>query len=237
MSTRPLVAVAGLRAASISGLRRPGIGVSERVLESVYRAGAEPVVLPPIASLDHYSLDPYAGVVLPGGADVDSSWYGHETDDASEQTDLVHDRCDLTLVQDCIAKRKPLLAICRGMQILNVACGGTICQDIGESDVAHRSGMHAVTLEPTSAVARAMGNSEVVVSSYHHQALDDLGDDLAVTGRAADGCIEAVEHRSAPVLAVQWHPEDDAHEQPYEQALFDAVLTPKTWYETAGAAT
>lgn len=235
--SRPLVGVAGLRARAITGLRRSGIGVSERVLESVFRAGAEPVVLPPIALFDHYTLAPYVGVVLPGGPDVDSSWYGQERDDASEDADLIHDRCDLNLVRDCIAQRMPLLAICRGMQVLNIACGGTIRQDIDENDVPHRSGMHSVALQPESAVARAMGSTEVLVSSYHHQALDRLGDDLVVTGRAADGCIETVEHRTAPVLAVQWHPEDDAHEQPYEQALFDALLTPQTWYETAGAAT
>ncbi|UYM04911.1 gamma-glutamyl-gamma-aminobutyrate hydrolase family protein [Solicola gregarius] len=235
--TRPLVAVAGLRARSITGLRRPGIGVSERVLDSVFRAGAEPVVLPPIAALDHYALGPYVGVVLPGGGDLDPSWYGQQRDDASEDVDLIHDRCDLTLVRDCIARRMPLLAICRGMQALNVACGGTIRQDIGPSDVPHRNGMHTVTLTPGSAVARAMGCDEVVVSSYHHQSLDALGDGLAVTGRAPDGCVETVEHREAPVLAVQWHPEDDAHEQPYEQALFDALLTPQSWYETAGAVT
>lgn len=234
--TRRLVAVAGLRAKAITGLRRPGIAVSERVLESVFRIGAEPVVLPPIAPLEHFGLAPYAGVVLPGGPDVDPSWYGQERDDASEAPDSIHDHCDLTLVRDCIARRMPLLAICRGMQVLNIACGGTIRQDIGASDVPHRGGMHAVTLTPESAVARAMGSSDVVVSSCHHQAVEALGDDLTVTGRAEDGCIEALEHRVAPVLAVQWHPEDDAHEQPYEQALFDALLTPQTWYETAGAA-
>lgn len=235
--SRPLVAVAGLRAASITGLRRPGIGVSERVLESVFRAGAEPVVLPPIAPLDHYTLEPYVGVVLPGGADVDPSWYGHEREEASESADLIHDRCDLTLVRDCITRRMPLLAICRGMQALNIACGGTIRQDIGASDVPHRSGMHPVTLTPGSAVALAMGGDEVVVSSYHHQSLDALGDGLVVTGRAPDGVVETVEHSDAPVLAVQWHPEDDAHEQPYEQALFNALLSPQTWHDTAGAAT
>lgn len=236
MSVRPLVGVAGLRAETITGLRRPGIGASERVLESVYRAGAEPVVLPPIATLDHYNLDSYAAVVLPGGADVDPSWYGEERGETTEDADLVHDRCDLTLARDCIERRKPLLAICRGMQVLNIACRGTLRQDLTESGVPHRSGMHPVELEPSSAVARAMGHTDVVVSSYHHQSVDRVGDDLVVTGRAADGCVETLEHRVAPVLAVQWHPEDDAHEQPYEQALFDALLTPQTWYETAGAA-
>lgn len=234
MNARPLVGVAGLRARVVTGLRRPGIGASERVLESVFRAGAEPVVLPPIASLDHYNLRPYAAVVLPGGADVDPSWYGQERADGTEQADLVHDRCDLTLARDCIAARMPLLAICRGMQVLNVAAGGTLRQDIDEGEVPHRNGMHAVSLESGSAVARAMGSEQVTVSSYHHQAIDRIGDGLRVTGRSDDGCVETLEHDTAPVLAVQWHPEDDAHEQPYEQALFDAVLDPQTWYEKAG---
>ncbi|MGH3360676.1 MAG: gamma-glutamyl-gamma-aminobutyrate hydrolase family protein [Nocardioidaceae bacterium] len=236
MTARPLVGVAGLRARSVSGLRRPGIGVSERVLESVYRAGAEPVVLPPIASLDHYNLGPYAAVVLPGGGDVDPSWYGEEATGASEPADLVHDRCDLALVRDCVDAGMPLLAICRGMQILNIACGGNLRQDLDEGTVPHRNGTHDVRLEPDCAVARAMGRDRVNVSSYHHQGVDRVGSELVVTGRADDGCVETLEHRTAPILAVQWHPEDDAHEQPYEQALFDAMLTPQIWYDRAGAA-
>ena len=118
----------------------------------------------------------------------------------------------------------PFLAICRGMQVLNVAQGGTLHQHLTETTVAHRRGMHRVTLESGCATALAMGGEDFAVSSYHHQALDRLGTDLRVVGRADDGCIEVVEHRYAPVLAVQWHPEDDADTAGHQQGLFDSVV-------------
>lgn len=118
----------------------------------------------------------------------------------------------------------PFLAICRGMQVLNVALGGTLTQHLTETTAAHRQSMHAVILDHGCATAIAMGGERFEVSSYHHQALDQLGTGLRVVGRADDGCIEVVEHDSAPVLAVQWHPEDDANVAPHEQGLFDSIV-------------
>jgi putative glutamine amidotransferase len=118
------------------------------------------------------------------------------------------------------------------MQVLNVALGGTLWTDLPPSAVEHGHGFHTVALKPDSLLARVMQTDHPSVSTCHHQAVDTLGRDLRVTGVAADGCIEAIEHRHAPILAVQWHPEDDADLTPYEQALFDALVDPAPPWST-----
>jgi putative glutamine amidotransferase len=110
------------------------------------------------------------------------------------------------------------------MQVLNVALGGTLVQDLPRTAIDHRDSFHDVTLDPGCDVAKTMGAEVVSVSSYHHQALDRLGQGLRVVGTASDGCVEAVAHEHGRVLAVQWHPEDDAHEMPAQQALFDRLV-------------
>lgn len=235
MTARPLVAVAGMRSEHATGLRRRAVTASEKVLECVWRSGAEPVVLAPLDGRDSVNLAPYAAVVLPGGGDVDPALYGAEPHPLTEVTDAVHDRADVAVAHEALRIGTPLLAICRGMQVLNVALGGDLVQDLPLTDVPHRVGMHDVLLAPGSGVRRVMGAHEVQVSSYHHQAVDRIGAGLVVTGRAPDGCVEVLEHETAPVLAVQWHPEDDAHEVAYEQALFDALLAPGLWHATSEA--
>jgi putative glutamine amidotransferase len=221
---RPLIAVTGMRSPMVTGLRRRGIVAAEKVLDAVYRAGGDPVVLAPLDRPDIPSLAAFAGLVVPGGADLDPSTYGGVRTSATEPSDLLQDRFDLAVSKAAIAVGMPYLAICRGMQVLNVALGGSLVDHLPPSDVPHRDAFHDVTLEPGCAVALAMGTSRPSVSSYHHQGLDRLGDGLRVTGRTADGCPEAVEHRTSPVLAVQWHPEDDAETSAAEQGLFDAVV-------------
>jgi putative glutamine amidotransferase len=222
---RPLIGVAAMRSGKVDGLRRTGYVASEKVVEAVYRAGGEPVILPPIARVRH-DLSRYAGIVLPGGRDVTPRFYGQIAQAHPDHGpyDEVHDAVDLQIAADVVAAKIPALAICRGMQVLNIALGGTLLTELPHSSVNHANGFHPVALEPTCAVARAMGTASPSVSACHHQAVDALGRDLVVTGRALDGCIEAIEHRYAPILAVQWHPEDDASENPFEQALFDALV-------------
>ncbi len=230
--TRPHIAIASMRSPSVDGLRYRGYVASENVVDAVYRAGGEPVILPPVEAGHQHSLDNYRAVVLPGGRDIDPGFY-----DATAKTpdpnhgpfDVVHDSVDIQLAKDVVAARVPALAICRGMQVLNVALGGTLWNDLSPSEIEHGSGFHTANLKPDSYVARVMGTTAPSASTCHHQAVDQLGRDLYVTGVADDGCIEAVQHRYAPILAVQWHPEDDADIAPAEQALFDALVDPAAW--------
>lgn len=154
------------------------------------------------------------GVLLAGGADVDPRRYGGVPSASSTVLDPGRDEFETALVLAAIEARLPLLGVCRGAQLINVALGGTLLADLatgeGESHaflgypVAHRS--HAVTTEPGS-IARSLLGRNARVNSYHHQAADALGQGLVATAHAHDGVVEAVEVPSRDVLGVQWHPE------------------------------
>lgn len=220
---RPLIAVTGMPSSQVKGLRRRGVAASEKVLEAVFRAGGDPVVLPPASHPVGPLLARFDGVLLPGGADVDPRRYGGSRRGLSTYTaEDIQDVFDLAVARHAVAEHIPLFAICRGMQVLNIALGGDLIQDLAETCVPHRDGYHKVSLTPGSRTAKVMGGDEVVVSSYHHQAIRRLGAGLTVTGRAIDDVVEAVEHDTAPVLAVQWHPEDNADLVAEQQALFTA---------------
>lgn len=156
-------------------------------------------------------------VVIVGGEDISPRFYGGATGYPHESRHLeVADEAQLALVRRSIERRVPLLGICRGLQIVNVALGGTLVQDLGDESGHVNRGVpipevlttHPVLLEEGSRVERLLGGPVVDVRSAHHQAVDVVGEGLVVTGRAPDGHVEAVEHRDAPILAVQWHPED-----------------------------
>ena len=141
-----------------------------------------------------------------------------------------HDAVEIAIVRAAIALDKPLLAICRGMQVLNVALGGTLHQHLGDviSDgEAHWDTYHEVEITDGSRVARAMLTVQPSGGhSYHHQALDRLAVDLHIVASSNDGVIEAVEHRTAKwIVGVQWHPEDDAATDDQQQGLFNALIT------------
>lgn len=220
----PLVAVTAMRSSRVEGLRAGGHVVSEKVLLALMRSGAVPVMLSPAMRAADVPLDSFDAVVIPGGADVEPSLYGGRQRDAHGKVDVLQDQFEIGLVRRCIERRMPLLAICRGMQVLNIALGGGIMGDVPVNAVPHRNGYHDVVLEEHSQVWAAVGRARLAVSSYHHQAIDQLGTGLRVVGRTDDGVIEAVEHENARVLAVQWHPEDDAAENRQDQALFDALI-------------
>jgi putative glutamine amidotransferase len=222
--TRPFIAVPAIRSAKIAGLRRSGVVAAEKILEAVFRAGGDPYLLPPGGAIRD-RLGCADGAVIPGGADLDPASYGEPIrHQHTEVSDPVQDAYDIAFATALLDMGLPFLAICRGMQVVNVALGGTLIQHLPDSTVAHRQSMHRVTLQPGCATAAVMGGDEFDVSSYHHQAIDRLGTGLRVVGRADDDCIEVVEHLSAPMLAVQWHPEDYADTARHEQALFDAIV-------------
>lgn len=171
-------------------------------------------------------------VVIVGGEDIHPSFYGASTGYANESRHLPEaDAAQIALVHSVLERRLPLLGICRGLQIVNVALGGTLVQDLGdECDHVNRGvpipqvlTTHTVLPERGSRVAELLGADPVPVRSAHHQAVDALGAGLVVTARSHDGHVEAIEHADAPVLAVQWHPEDVAAPAGQLSALLGAL--------------
>jgi putative glutamine amidotransferase len=162
-------------------------------------------------------LDGFDGLVLPGGGDVDPARYGGDTEAPSYDINPLQDDLDLGILAQAIRRGIPVLGVCRGLQVLNVALGGTLVEDLPASSVRHTPGddgcgapewtWHDVALAEGSRLRDALGAEVVPVASGHHQAIGALGEGLVVTATAADGVIEAVEHATAPLVAVQWHPE------------------------------
>jgi putative glutamine amidotransferase len=194
--------------------------------EAIRRAGGVPVIIPP---LDTDSIEPLldglCGLCLSGGPDLHPTVYGASPHPALGPTEPHLDLFEVALVRAAEARELPVLAICRGLQVLNVARGGTLVQDLPSerpSSVVHRQqraariATHGVTLERDSLVAAALGAAETRVNSFHHQAVDVLGAGLRPVGWADDGVVEALQATDrAFTIAVQWHAESmiDSPEQ------------------------
>ncbi|MFF8593926.1 gamma-glutamyl-gamma-aminobutyrate hydrolase family protein [Streptomyces sp. NPDC015220] len=231
---RPLIGVPARFSASASALRHAAEVNARALVEAVWRAGGEPVTIHPYApggacdpDLTAARLARFDGVLLPGGGDLAPHRYGAgEAHETVYDVDDEQDAFDLEAARQALALRLPLLAVCRGLQVVNTALGGTLHQDMGGPGRDHRHVRHPVSLAPGSAVAAVTGADKVEASCYHHQHVDRLGDGLVATARAADGTIEAVEAAGAGgwFVAVQWHPEDTAHQDPAQQRLFDALV-------------
>ena len=197
--------------------------VADTYVASVQRSGAIAVLLPVDTRAPAELLERIEGLLLIGGADVDPASYGAPREPATESIYPERDEFEIALLRGALERELPVLGICRGMQILNVALGGTLEQSLVGDDGgnSHRTVIgtfegteHAVALEPGSLAARAAGEEIHIARCHHHQAVRELGEGLVVTGRAADGVIEAVETADERwVLGVQWHPEADERSQ------------------------
>ncbi len=174
---------------------------------AVLEAGGLPVQLPLDADPAKY-VDRLDGVLFTGGADIDPARYGAEAAPETEWSEAERDEFELALADAAIATGLPTLGICRGLQLLNVACGGTLNQHVPEHsryDVNVEGPAHAVDLAPGSILGEMYGGS-LKVNSLHHQTVAALGRDLVVTATSGDS-VEGFEHATLPLLAVQWHPE------------------------------
>lgn len=202
---------------------------------SVYRAGGVPVLLPPVGDgeLSGAWLDRLDALILTGGGDLDPALYDGGTHPTVYNLDPERDRSEIGLARKALDGDKPVLAICRGLQVLNVAMGGSLyvhLPDVVGEEVRHRlpprePTLHRVTLEPDSHLARLLGVSEVEGVSWHHQGIRDLAPGLVATAHAPDGVIEAAEVPDhAWLIGVQWHPEMSAARDPLQQRLFDALV-------------
>ncbi len=210
------------------GVRGESFAAGRTYFHAVERAGGVPMMLPPIPALID-RLPELVGrvdaLVLHGGGDVDPRRYGQEPS-ADELYGIVpeHDEVELEVVRTALAADLPMLAICRGMQIVNVALGGDLVQHIGSEE--HWFQHHPVTVDADSHVARATRTERpAACHSVHHQAVGRLGDGLRLVGTSDDGMPEAMEVEGASwAVAVQWHPEDTAGIDPQQQALFDSLV-------------
>ena len=189
---------------------------------AVQAAGGLAAILPPdpaVTAEPDLLLDRIDGLLLAGGSDIDPAVYGAEPAPETAGQRIERDEFELALLRRAIERDMPALGICRGMQMLNVACGGTIDQHVPNGlggNVRHREvpgtfSSHEVEVEPGSLAARAIASDRADVKSHHHQGVDRLGEGLSVTGRSTeDGLIEAIEvPGSGYALGVLWHPEED----------------------------
>jgi putative glutamine amidotransferase len=193
--------------------------VADSYVAPLQRAGGVGVLLAVDTRAPLEVLDRIDGLLLIGGADLDPASYGAVREPATESVYPERDAFEIAMLHGAIARGLPVLGICRGLQVLNVAFGGTLEQDLVAPDGTHphrrvrgtfEGNDHTVTLVPGSLAARAVGEEAHVAHCHHHQAVRSLGEGLVVSGRAEDGVIEAIELADGGwVLGVQWHPEAD----------------------------
>ncbi len=248
-SYRPLVAVVGYHLADDRVPRWPqgGYGVPAPYLDALRRAGARTAIVSPgEGGGAEELLEPFDGLVLVGGGDVDPARYGAEPDlDHNYGVEPDRDETEIAFVRAADRLHLPTLCICRGMQIMNVAFGGTLHQHLPDMPglLAHgvpaenTEALHPVDPEPRTVLSATTKSGSLICSSHHHQAVDRVGEGLVVSGRSPDGVVEAIElpipdmnttDRSEAeitwMLGVQWHPEETAASDPAQQSLFDALV-------------
>lgn len=226
---------------AISATVRPTEGIDRVRLNRSYVTAAEsvglvPVVVPPLEKDEDVRrvLEAVDGLVLSGGEDIDPAHYGAEPHPATGAANAARDRYEIAMARAAQAAGLPTLAICRGVQVLNVALGGTLVQDIPSEwpDAERHDGerprdarVHDVAVTPGSRLARALGAERVRVNSTHHQALGRVAAGLVVTASAMDGVVEGVEWDADDwwALGVQWHPEELTRtSEPWDRHLFEA---------------
>ena len=216
------------------GSRR--VRLSASYVDALESAGLIPLVVPPLASAQGASgiLDAVDGLLLTGGEDVNPSRYGSQPHPLLKSVSDRRDETEIALILEAKRRRTPVLAICRGIQVLNVALGGTLIQDIRaevKGSLDHDDGSprtsrtHGIDVVPGSLTAKALGVTEAFVNSLHHQSVKGVSPELVVTATSPDGIIEAVETKDSDwwVLAVQWHPEEMTESpEPWDRGLFHA---------------
>ncbi len=237
-SSRPLIAVTSRRIPPerISHWLEPAQALPTYYLDALHTAGgigASVICQDPDAVDTGAFLGRFDGLMVTGGLDVDPGLYGQVPHPKISPFDTTADRWEIALIHAARRAGLPLLAICRGHQLLNVAQGGTLHQHLGDLAGVGAHGIpdggggtpNEMIVEPSSRLAAAVGTDGVVGRCHHHQAVDVVGSDLVVTAQAADGVIEGLEIPGDRwSVAVQWHPEDSARDDPIQQRLFAAFV-------------
>ncbi|HXN02779.1 MAG TPA: gamma-glutamyl-gamma-aminobutyrate hydrolase family protein [Candidatus Dormibacteraeota bacterium] len=231
MSRFPLIGLPTL--AIPPGPKPPRFGINQSYVRALSAAGCAPVLIPVLDDEDRLRAiyDRLDGIVFPGGADVAPHEYGEEPIGNLNVVEPPRDRIELTLARWAFADDLPTLGICRGQQLLNVALGGSLYQDLrhqGVTTVEHSDAdgrarnalLHRVRLDPSSRLAQLIDETSIEVNSLHHQAVKVVAAPLKATGTSEDGVIESLESDERRFLiAVQWHPEE-IDDLPWVQRLF-----------------
>lgn len=200
---------------------------------AVESSGGIPFLIPAALSpaLADEILSRVNGLLLSGGYDVDPQWFGENPHPKLGTVSPERDNLEISLARGALQKNIPILAICRGLQLLNVAAGGTLYQDIHDQvpgSLKHRQdaprwyGTHEILIEKDCLLAQVLGTTRLRVNSFHHQSVKAVAPHFKITATAPDGIVEAIEPVSSklPVLAVQWHPEGMFDQVPVFKALF-----------------
>ena len=238
-SDRPLVAIpaAHLEPGQVQGWGSGAFAAGDGYVAALQRAGARPVILPgPDPEPAEDVLAPFAGLLLAGGGDLDPARYGEPADERVYGIDADRDQLELDLVTAALERGMPVLAICRGAQVINVVHGGTLYQHLPEPLGRGAHGdptggvlvTHGVQVAEGSRLAAVVGGHRVArCTSVHHQGIDRVGKGLVAVGWSDDGLVEAIEPAGGDgwMVAVQWHPEVTAGDDPVQQSLFDAFTS------------
>jgi putative glutamine amidotransferase len=235
----PLIAVPSYRLEPGRVARWPegGYGVPAPYLDALRRSGARTAILAPgdMAQPDEV-IQPFDGLLLVGGGDVDPVRYGAQRGAHDYGVDPERDAFEVAVLHAADRMGIPTLCICRGAQVLNVAYGGTLEQHLPDVDGLLEHGvplddttsMHDVEAVRGTRLAAAAEISSLRCSSHHHQGIASVGEGLSIAGRSSDGLVEALERDTVPnggwILGVQWHPEETAATDPSQQALFDTLV-------------
>ena len=212
----------------------PRVRLNEAYTDALAAAGLVPLILPPLdPAVAVASLTDIAGLVLTGGEDVAPALFGEDAHPATGEPHERRDAYEIALARAAHERRIPTLAICRGMQVMNVALGGTLIQDIPtqhpswiDHDPKRRADrVHGLAIDADSSLARIVCSTSIYTNSSHHQAVDRVGQGLKVTAKSEDGIVEAIEptDRAWWMIGVQWHPEElTATSEDWDRRLFDA---------------
>ncbi len=231
----PLVGITSspsLRRSPILEVDRSLCMLDRAYVDAVAAAEGAPVILPVQSPGSAAAVvERLDALVLSGGGDVAPERYGEQRHPAVGGVDEDRDAWEVALIAQARQRHVPILAICRGVQILNVALGGTLIQHLPEHDDSHLhleprtfdAASHHVQVTPGTTMAKVLDTDAVDVNTLHHQAIDRCADDLVVVGIEEHGIVEAVEHPAEPILGVQWHPELISHLPPH-QRLFDWLV-------------
>ena len=238
---KPIIAIAG-RVGPASRVSRSAVHFAGDVYtNAVLRAGGEPAIVVPQQLTDEDAdelMARFDGLILMGGGDVDPTLYGQEPSVYVYGILTEQDIFESTMVKSAIRMGKPVLAICRGLQITNVALGGTLVQEIAtlpnaDTQVLHKPenfpegapfAVHDVRIQEGSRLARALGTTAIRGASFHHQIVDQVAPGCVAVAWSPDGLLEGIEHTDHWLVGVQWHPEDTAHTDSVQQNLYNAFV-------------